>query len=106
MIETMLDWMPKPRLAFDGPKAAADIEAMVAIHGEGFRRGWSIDEFEQLIGDPTVMTLLLRRESMFGSRRVAGFALLRRIADEAEVLTIAVAASRRGRGHGRAIMDE
>lgn len=107
MIETsMLEFMRKPRLAFDMPTRPVDFDAMVAIHAEGFPRGWSIDEFEQLVADPTVMTLLLRRGSWFGSRSVAGFALLRRVADEAEVLTLGVAAARRGRGHGRLIMEE
>ncbi len=71
------------------------------------RRGWGIDEFEQLIADPTTRVVLLRRESAFGIRRVLGFIALRSVAGEAEVLTVAVAsARRRSRGYGRKLLDE
>lgn len=106
MIDFMLDYLPRPRIVIDEVRSESDIEAMAAIHAEGFRRGWSIDEIEQLIAEPTVRCLLLRRESPLGLRRVLGFVMVRSVAGEAEVLTIAVASARRGRGHGRLLIEE
>lgn len=102
----MIDMLPQPRIFFDEVHDGADIEALVAIHAEGFGRGWSADEFETLLGEPTVRCLLLRRESVFGFRRVVGFVIARCVADEAEILTVAVALHRRGRGFGRRLMEE
>lgn len=102
----MIDFLPRPRIYFDEVQGEGDIEAMVAIHAEGFSRGWSIDEFESLLADETIRTVLLRRESAFGFRRVLGFVMARVVLAEAEILTVAVAASRRGQGFGRRLMDE
>ena len=106
MIDSMLNFFPQSRIVADEVRGETDIEAMVTIHGEGFRRGWGIDEFETLLAEPTVSCLLLRRETMFGMRRVLGFIMMRSVAGEAEVLTIAVAAARRGHGYGRRLIDE
>ena len=40
------------------------------------------------------------------SRGWSGFVLFRNAGDEAEILSIAVRRSHRGRGHGRLLMDE
>lgn len=106
MIDFMHPFLPQRRLAYDEPQSETDLEAMVTIHAEGFRRGWSLDEFERLIAEKTVRTLLLRRESVFGTRTVVGFVMLRVVAGEAEVLTVAVGEARRGRGYGRRLMEE
>ncbi len=106
MIETMFNLFPQSRMVIDDVRGETDVEAMVAIHGEGFHRGWGIDEFETLLAEPTVRCLLLRRETVFGTRRVLGFIMTRLVAGEAEVLTIAVAAARRGHGYGRRLIDE
>ncbi len=106
MIESMLSFFPQSRIVFDEVRGETDIEGMVTIHGEGFRRGWGIDEFETLMAEPTVRCLLLRRETVFGTRRLLGFIMMRLVAGEAEVLTIAVAQARRGHGYGRRLIDE
>ncbi len=106
MIYTMLNLFPQSRIVHDEVRGENDVEAMVTIHAEGFRRGWGIDEFEKLLAEPTVRCLLLRRESVLGTRRVLGFIMMRSVAGEAEVLTIAVAAARRGHGYGRRLIDE
>lgn len=106
MIYSMISLFPQSRLMFDEVRGETDIEAMVAIHAEGFRRGWGIDEIEKLLADRTVRCLLLRRETVLGTRRVLGFIMMRSVAGEAEVLTIAVANARRGHGYGRKLLDE
>jgi ribosomal-protein-alanine N-acetyltransferase len=83
-----------------------EAEALVAIHGEAFARPWSADDFRTLVSDRSVYALAIRRESMLGRRRMLGFVLVRAVADEAEILTIAVLPSVQGRGHGRRLMEE
>ncbi|MCX5580707.1 GNAT family N-acetyltransferase [Kaistia terrae] len=101
----MMDLLLRPRTIINAVDPA-DIDALVEIHAAGFRRGWSADEIEELIVDETVTSHVLRRESLFGARRPQGFILIRTVAGQAEVLTIAVAPAARGRGHGRALMEE
>lgn len=101
----MMDLLLRPRTIINAVDPA-DIDALVEIHAAGFRRGWSADEIEELVADKTVTSHVLRRESLFGARRPQGFILIRTVAGQAEVLTIAVAPAARGRGHGRALMEE
>jgi [ribosomal protein S18]-alanine N-acetyltransferase len=85
---------------------ATDADALVAIHAAAFARSWSADDFAALIADRTVFALGLRRQRLSGSRRLVGFALLRAVAGEAEILTVAVSPAERGRGLGRLLMEE
>ena len=86
-----------------GPEEA---EALAEIHAEGFERGWSAEELAALVGDPAVITFVLRRHSMFWPPRLGGFVLVRTVADEAEVLSIVVRPLFQGRGCGRMLMEE
>jgi ribosomal-protein-alanine N-acetyltransferase len=72
------------------PKDAADIGR---LHGASFRRGWSEDEIERLLLDKSVIT----HRATIG-RAFAGFVMSRIAAGEAEILSIAVAARRKGKG--------
>jgi ribosomal-protein-alanine N-acetyltransferase len=100
----MIEFFPRPRIFVDRV-VSEDVDAMAEIHQAGFRRGWSADEFDALLGDPMVTGLGLRRQSSFGPRRLIGFVLVRTILDQAEVLSVAVEPARRGRGHGRQLME-
>jgi len=72
------------------PKDAAPI---ARLHGESFRRGWSEDEVERLLLDRSVIT----HRATIG-RAFAGFVMSRVAAGEAEILSIAVSAPKKGRG--------
>lgn len=77
-----------------------DAAAFATLHGLSFRRGWSEDEIESLLADPTVVA------HAAGDRdRVDGFILSRKAADEAEILSVAVAPRSRGTGLGRRLLD-
>lgn len=89
-----------------GEATVEDAEALADLHGNAFARRWSEDEFARLLADRNVFALVVRRVSLFGSRRIIGFVLVRTAADEAEILSIAVLPDRRGRGHGRWLMEE
>ena len=84
----------------------ADAEDLADIHAGAFHHGWPAAELEALCGEANVTGLVARRARLFGRRRPIGFVLTRTAADEAEVLTLAVAASARGRGIGRLLLDE
>jgi len=87
----------KPTLSEAKPSDAAPL---CALHGACFHRGWSEDEFERLLVDRGVIT----HRAMIGAALV-GFIMSRLIEVEAEILSVAVTASRRGRGLARSLLD-
>lgn len=101
----MIGLLPRARVFIEDARSA-DADGLADIHGDAFARAWSADDFAALLASPAVFALALRRESPFGLRRTAGFAIVRIAADEAEILTIAVRAASRGKGYGRLLMDE
>ncbi|HEX4554204.1 MAG TPA: ribosomal protein S18-alanine N-acetyltransferase [Xanthobacteraceae bacterium] len=88
---------PEPVLAEAGIRDAA---ALSALHAAAFRRGWSEDEFERLLLETNVVA----HRAMIG-RTLAGFIVSRLAAGEAEILSVAVAPARRGRGLARKLLD-
>ncbi len=87
----------EPVLSEAGPR---DARALAALHGASFHRGWSDGEFERLLFDRNVVA---HRATV--GRSLVGFILSRLVLDEAEILSVAVAASRRGRGLARRLLD-
>ncbi|MGE0752296.1 MAG: GNAT family N-acetyltransferase [Variibacter sp.] len=79
---------------------AADASDIASLHGQSFRRGWSEDEVERLLVDRAVLAHRVKV-----GRRFAGFILSRRAADESEILSVATAATMRGRGVARRMLD-
>lgn len=92
MIALLRKWLghAEPALSQAGPGDAA---ALAALHAASFQRGWSEAEFEQLLFDRAVMT---DRAGL--GRDLVGFIMSRRAADEAEILSVAVARPWRKRG--------
>ena len=77
-----------------------DARAFAGLHAASFHRGWSDGELEALLIDRNVVA----HRAMMG-RGLAGFILSRIAADEAEILSVAVAASWRGKGLARRLLD-
>jgi len=86
-----------PALSTASPRDAA---SLAALHAASFNRGWSEHEFEQLLTDRNVVA-----DRAANGRQNVGFILSRRAADEAEILSVAVARSWRGRGLARRLLD-
>jgi ribosomal-protein-alanine N-acetyltransferase len=82
------------------PAGTSDAEGLAALHAGAFRRGWSAEEFERLLIEHNVVA----DRAMAGPRH-AGFVISRLAADQAEVLSVAVAARHRGRGLARKLLD-
>jgi ribosomal-protein-alanine N-acetyltransferase len=84
----------------------AEADTLADIHGQAFAHTWSGEDFATLLAQRGTFALAVRREGIFGVRRMVGFVLVRVAADEAEILTIAVRRDARGKGHGRKLMEE
>ena len=82
------------------PARPRDAAALAALHAASFNRGWSEQEFEQLLTDRSVIA-----DRAASGRRSIGFIVSRRAADEAEILSVAVARAWRGRGLARRLLD-
>lgn len=82
---------PEPSIRTLRADDAADV---AAIHAEGFHRAWATEEVEPLLVDPAVTAQGIGPSG----GRLHGFVLSRRAADEAEILSIAVAKRNRGAG--------
>ena len=87
----------EPTLSTATPRDAA---SLAALHAASFNRGWSEHEFEQLLTDRNVVA-----DRATARRRNVGFILSRRAADEAEILSVAVARASQGRGLARHLLD-
>ncbi|RAH97104.1 ribosomal-protein-alanine N-acetyltransferase [Acuticoccus sediminis] len=83
----------------------SDYDTLEEIHAESFLAPWSADEMAALNDGPGVTTFVARRVSATSSRRPIGFITVRRAADEAEILTMAVAPRQRRSGVGRLLLD-
>jgi ribosomal-protein-alanine N-acetyltransferase len=99
MIGLLRRWFAgaQPMIAQARPGDAA---ALAALHAAAFRRGWTEEEFERLLLESNV---LAHRATLGG--RLVGFIVSRIAAGEAEILSVAVAAARRGRGLAGRMLD-
>ena len=75
------------------PASLRDAPALAEIHRASFHRGWGEGEFESMLTERNTLVHRLRL-----GRRIVGFSVSRMAADEAEILSIAIAQSHRGRG--------
>lgn len=82
------------------PASPRDAPRLAELHGESFHRGWGEAEFETMLTERNTLVHRLRM-----GRKTVGFAVSRLAADEAEILSIAVAASHRGRGLSRMLLS-
>ena len=81
------------------PAALRDAPVFAQLHRASFHRGWDGSEFEQLLSDRTVLAHRLRKGG-----KVIGFIVSRMAADEAEILSVAIATNQRGRGLSRELL--
>jgi ribosomal-protein-alanine N-acetyltransferase len=81
------------------PAGLGDATRLSQLHAAAFHRGWSAQEFEQILMERNALGHRLR---LGGD--VIGFIVSRTAADEAEILSVAVAERHRGRGYSRELL--
>jgi ribosomal-protein-alanine N-acetyltransferase len=97
------DWLfQREATARVGRLATSDAARLAAIHAEAFTRPWDALEFERSLAEKNIYA-----DGLFLGRGAepAGFIISRRAADEAEILSVALAPEARGRGHSGALLD-
>lgn len=82
------------------PAEARDAETLAKLHATGFHRGWPREEFQSAIAARDTPVYI----ACDSRRKIAGFAMLRLAADEAELITIAVDPKWRRKRIGDALM--
>jgi [ribosomal protein S18]-alanine N-acetyltransferase len=93
-------WMAPHGLHIE-PAETRDADTLAALHAQGFHRGWPSADFASYIAGRDTPVYV----ACDAKRKIAGFAMLRLAADEAELITIAVEPRWRKKGVGRALMD-
>src|ERR1700730_10645032 len=81
------------------PASLRDAPRLAQLHAVSFHRGWGEGEFEDMLSQRNTLVHRLRLRSKF-----IGFAVSRIAADEAEILSIAIAPGHRGRGWSRQLL--
>jgi [ribosomal protein S18]-alanine N-acetyltransferase len=76
-----------------------DALRLAQLHGASFHRGWGESEFERMLAERNTLVHRLRL-----GHKTIGFAISRMAADEAEILSIAIDPSYRGRGLSRELL--
>ncbi|WP_417688593.1 ribosomal protein S18-alanine N-acetyltransferase [Roseibium sp.] len=83
-----------------------DLTRLAEIHSRSFTHSWDEEELSRLMDQAGVFVLVIRRPVALGSRKVLGFIMIRTVAGEAEILTIAVDPKNRGEGLARQLLRE
>jgi [ribosomal protein S18]-alanine N-acetyltransferase len=81
------------------PATQRDAPKLAELHAASFHRGWGEGEFEAMLTERNTLVHRLRL-----GHKIIGFAVSRMAADEAEILSIAIAAGHRGRGLSRNLL--
>lgn len=76
-----------------------DAPRLSQLHSASFHRGWGADEFEQILIERNALAHRLRL-----GRTIIGFIVSRIAADEAEILSVAIASNQRGHGYSRDLL--
>jgi ribosomal-protein-alanine N-acetyltransferase len=98
-------WWTMPITVVDAVRTD-DLDQLAAIHAAGFPgAAWSAADLAALLREDTVFGLVVRRANFYGTRSPVAFVLARLVADEAEILTIAVDPDHRRRGLARQLME-
>ena len=98
----MMGWFSgwfSPGMPLVEPATLRDAPRLAQLHAASFHRGWGDGEFESMIAERNTLVHRLRL-----GRKTIGFAVSRIGADEAEILSIAIDADKRGRGLSRNLL--
>jgi ribosomal-protein-alanine N-acetyltransferase len=100
---SLTDWLfHRDATARIGRLATRHAARLAQIHAGAFTRPWDATEFERSLAEKNIYA-----DGLFLGRAAepAGFIISRRAADQAEILSVALAPEARGRGHSGALLD-
>jgi ribosomal-protein-alanine N-acetyltransferase len=100
----MIGWLSrmfKPASMSIEPAAMRDAPRLSELHRASFHRGWGKGEFEDMLAASSVLA-----HRLLSGRQVVGFIISRIAADEAEILSVAIASNQRGRGLSRNLVGQ
>ena len=92
-------WMAPSGLHIE-PAQPRDADTVAKLHARSFYRGWPRQDIEAYLIDPDTPTLV----ACDARRNIAGFAMLRILGDDVELMTIAVDKKFQGKGVGAALL--
>ena len=92
-------WMAPLGLHIE-PAQPRDADAVASLHARSFYRGWPRQDIEAYLLDRDTPTLV----ACDARRNIAGFAMLRILGDDVELMTIAVDRKYQGKGVGEALL--
>jgi ribosomal-protein-alanine N-acetyltransferase len=92
-------WMAPLGLHIE-PAEPRDADAVAKLHAASFYRGWPRQDIEAYLLDPDTPTLV----ACDARHKVVGFAMLRLLGDDAELMTIAIEPKFRSKGVATALM--
>jgi len=92
-------WMAPQGLHVE-PAGPEDAQALTKLHDKAFYRGWPLQDFVSYLMSAETPAYI----ACDAKRRIAGFAMLRLVADECELLTIVVDPKWRGKKVGLALL--
>jgi ribosomal-protein-alanine N-acetyltransferase len=99
MMRWLFDMFSPARPPVVANATPSDVGGIARLHAASFRRGWSDGEIEGMLLDRNVVA----HRATIG-RHLAGFIISRMAADEAEILSVAVASAYRGRSVAHALL--
>jgi ribosomal-protein-alanine N-acetyltransferase len=98
MMAWLSEWLGRGTPAVEAA-TVRDAPRLAQLHGASFHRGWGEGEFEAMLSERNTLVHRLRL-----GRKIIGFAVSRMGADEAEILSIGIDSSQRGRGLSRNLL--
>lgn len=97
---TQIWWSSGATAALVRPGRASDAADLAALHATSFAHPWTALTLEQMLTDRAIVAHVAEMRG-----RPVGFILSRKAADEAEILTIAVAETMRRAGLGQRLLE-
>lgn len=81
-----------------------DFTNLAEIHHQGFSKGWTDGEFAKLLTSKNYFCLVARKKGQ-ADKPPSAFIMIRKVADEAEIITIATKKSARRKGVARQLLE-
>ncbi|MBT6139354.1 MAG: GNAT family N-acetyltransferase [Rhodospirillaceae bacterium] len=87
-----------------GVDVSGDAVRVVALQNAAFSQSWNLADMRRILAIPGAIGLIAEADSGDGGGPAVGFVVVQRLADQAEIISIAVAESWRGHGVGERLM--